>query len=265
MEPDSNKPSYRPSGSSNKSFFDSLDSKTAFIVGFIVSILVIGTIGFLILGGCMLKGSCTGTSTAKTDNTSAKVVAAPNDLAPNPAPIPSGEVPAVTEDDYVRGNPNAKVTMIEYSDFECPFCGRFTETVDEILDKYGNDIRFVYRHFPLSFHPEAEPAALAAECAGEQDKFWEFHDELFANQTSLGTKLYDQIADDLGINNSQFKDCVDSEKYASKIRTQAQEGGAAGVSGTPGSFIIDADGNATPIKGALPFSSVQPLIEAALN
>ena len=264
MESHSNKPTYRPNNSDSKSFFDSMDSKTAFIVGFVASILVIGTIGFFILGGCMLKGSCTGTSTASADSAPTQVAVAPDDLAPNPAPIPTGAVPDVTDDDYVRGNPNAKVTMIEYSDFECPFCSRFAETTDEILDEYGDDIRFVYRHFPLSFHPEAEPAALAAECAGEQGKFWEFHDELFANQTSLGTKLYDEIADDLGINNSQFKDCIDTEKYAAKIRTQAQEGGAAGVSGTPGSFIIDADGNIEAVKGALPFSAVQPLIEAAL-
>jgi protein-disulfide isomerase len=181
------------------------------------------------------------------------------------AAAPSGTIPAVDEEDHVRGNPNADVTFIEYSDFECPFCSRFVDTVDQVMAQYGDDIRFVYRHFPLTNHPEAEPAANAAECAGEQGKFWEYHDALFAQQDQLGDALYSSIASDLGINNKQFKDCVSSGKYLSYIRQDEQEGASAGVTGTPGSFVIDADGNATPIQGALPFASVQPIIEAALG
>lgn len=250
------------SPSPKKGLLDNINSKSAFGLGIVASILILGTVGFIILSIYMLSGGSDGSSTKTSrgavvvDNTAPPTGAAPSAAAP-------GVVPAVTDADHVRGNPDGKVTFIEYSDFECPFCTRFTDTVDQILAEY-DDIRFVYRHFPLSFHPEAEPAANAAECAGEQGKFWEYHDELFANSSNLGSSLYDSIADDLRINNNQFQDCLETGKYLSHIRTDSQEGAAAGVSGTPGSFIIDEDGNAVPIKGALPYSSVKPLIDAAL-
>jgi len=264
MESETKKSPYNPNGSNDQSFFDNLNSKTAFFLGLIASVLVISTIGFIILASCMLGGSCTGLSTNKTDAPD-QIAAALDDLAPNPAQIPSGEIPEITNEDHVRGNLKSKVTFVEYSDFECPFCSRFSKTVDEVYEEYGDKVRFVYRHFPLSFHPQSRSAALASECAGEQGKFWEYHNKLFENQKKLGEKVYNEIADDLGINNNKFKDCIKTEKYASKISSQAQGGGAAGVSGTPGSFIIDANGEKTPIKGALPFDSVQPLIEAALK
>jgi len=93
---------------------------------------------------------------------------------------PAADLPAITSDDHVKGPENAKVTLVEYSDFECPYCLNHKATVDQVVENYGDDVRVVFRHFPLSFHPEAEKAAEASECAAEQGKFWEMHDKIFA-------------------------------------------------------------------------------------
>jgi protein-disulfide isomerase len=244
----------------SKSLFDHIPSKTSFLLGAAAAVFGLGTLGFVLLGSCMVSGSC-------PDFGGAKAAAAPSAAAPTPSavlPEPTGDVPAVTDQDWIRGDKDAKITLIEYSDFECPFCSRFVPTVEQVLAAYPDDVRLVYRHFPLSFHPEAEPAAEAAECAGEQGKFWEYHDGLFDNQTSLSAAYYPQLAATLGLNASKFKDCLASDRHLAKIRQQAQTGAAAGVNGTPGSFVVDPDGNATPIKGALPFESVKAVIDAVL-
>jgi protein-disulfide isomerase len=242
------------------SFLETVSPKHAFIGGFVTAILALGTIGFILLGNFVLNG-------ADLTGLAAKAGTTPTAVAPTgaaPAPVPSGAVPVVTEDDYIRGDANAKITLIEYSDFECPFCSRFTPTVDQVLKDYAGKVRLVYRHFPLSFHPSAESAANASECAGEQGKFYEFHDLLFADQANLNVTSYKQYATQLGLNASQFNDCVDTNKYAQKVRDQASAGAAAGVTGTPGSFVVDENGTAIPIKGALPFESVKQIIDSIL-
>lgn len=244
-----------------KTLFEVLPSKSAFWLGFLAAVLTIGTVGFILLGTCMLNGSCSGLG-----GKNYKVAAADNDNNPNVPPTETAEaIPVVTSDDHVRGPDDAEITIIEYSDFECPFCGRFHPTMLQVMDAYAGKVRWVLRHFPLSFHPQAEPAALAAECAGEQGKFWEFADDMFVNQESLGTTYYSSLATKFGLNKSQFDSCVSSGKYLDKIRAQSQSGGAAGVTGTPGSFIIDQDGNAIPIQGALPYESVASAIDELLN
>ncbi|MBI4256545.1 DsbA family protein [Candidatus Uhrbacteria bacterium] len=250
--------------SQTKSFFDALPSKQAFWLGFVTAILALGTLGFILLGSCVLGGDCSVEAFRIADNedsgTTAQVAIAEADV---PAPTATG-VPAVTEADHIRGNVDAPITIIEYSDFQCPYCSRFHPTMLQVMEEYTDSVRWVYRHFPLSFHPEATPAALAAECASEQGKFWEYADALFENQSSLGSEYYATLAADLGLNTTQWQDCFNTEKYNDVIEAQAQSGGAAGVSGTPGSFVIDQDGNAIPIKGALPFSSVAAAIDSVL-
>lgn len=250
--------------SQTKSFFDALPSKQAFWLGFVTAILALGTLGFILLGSCVLGGDCSveGLAIADTEDSGSggQVAAA---AAAVPAPTATG-VPAVTEDDHIRGNEDAPITIIEYSDFQCPYCSRFHPTMLQVMDEYTDSVRWVFRHFPLSFHAEATPAANAAECASEQGKFWEYADELFANQSSLGSEFYATLASDLGLNTTQWQDCFDTGKYNDVVEAQAQAGGAAGVSGTPGSFVIDTDGNAIPIKGALPFSSVAAAIDSVL-
>ena len=245
-------------------FFDALPSKTSFWVGFITAILVLGTLGFIILGNCMLKGSCS--FDGSTTNNDEIVVDNNNDLVvadDDTEPTPEA-VPIVNDDDHVRGDKNAPITVIEYSDFECPFCSRFHPTMQQVMTDYNGKVRWVLRHYPLSFHPEALPAANATECASEQNKFWEYADKLFENQESLGGDYYKQLATELGLNVSQWQTCFDNSKYSDKIEAQYQGGVSAGVTGTPGSFIIDQDGNAIPIKGALPYSSVSSAIDQLL-
>lgn len=245
-----------------KSFFDALASRQAFWLGFVTAILALGTLGFIFLGSCVLGGDCSVEGLALGSDSDAAALAAAQDEQV-PAPTATG-VPAVTEDDHIRGNANAAITIIEYSDFQCPYCNRFHPTMQQVMEEYTDSVRWVFRHFPLSFHPEAMPAALASECAAEQGKFWEYADELFANQSSLGEEFYVTLASDLGLNTSQWQDCYDTSKYQDDIEAEATAGGAAGVSGTPGSFVIDSDGNAIPIKGALPFSSVAAAIDSVL-
>lgn len=248
-----------------KSFFDALPSKQAFWLGFVTAILALGTLGFILLGSCVLGGDCSvkglaGAANAQ-DSGSAELAAAAAEAIPTPT---ATGVPAVTETDHIRGNKDAAITIIEYSDFQCPYCSRFHPTMLQVMDEYTDSVRWVFRHFPLSFHQEAIPAANAAECASEQGKFWEYADALFENQSSLGSEYYATLASNLGLNTTQWQDCFDTEKYKDVIEAQAQAGGAAGVSGTPGSFVIDQDGNAIPIKGALPFSSVAAAIDSVL-
>jgi protein-disulfide isomerase len=249
-----------------KSFFDALHPKQSFWLGFITAILALGTLGFILLGSCILGGDCSVDGFALADSTDTELLAVAdgtNDAEAVPTPTATG-VPAVTEADHIRGNVDAPITIIEYSDFECPYCERFHPTMQQVMEDYTDEVRWVFRHFPLSFHPNAIGAAMAAECAGEQDKFWEMGDALFENRTTLGEDLYLSLASDLGLNTSAFTDCYESDKYLDDIEAEAQAGAAAGVTGTPGSFVIDADGNAIPIKGALPYSSVAAAIDSVL-
>ncbi|MBU1705606.1 DsbA family protein, partial [Patescibacteria group bacterium] len=255
-------PSYTPHPVPTKpkpSFLETMPPKTAFIGGFIAAILVLGTIGFIILGSCLLKGGCALPGQAADNN---PIVV--NDPADTVDTQPAG-IPIVTEDDYILGDPNAPITVIEYSDIECPFCERFHPNAQQTVNEYPGQVRWVFRHFPLSFHPQAEPAANAAECAGEQGKFYEFISIMFGDQESLGMDFFKQTATKLGLKMTQFNDCLESEKYIAKIRTQAQGGAAAGVEGTPGSFVIGADGGAVPIRGALPYESVKQIIDSLLG
>lgn len=183
-------------------------------------------------------------------------------------PVVQGKLADVTDADHVRGDlSKAKVVMIEYSDFQCPFCANHHPTLVDLYDDYGTDVAWVYRHFPLSFHPEATPAALASECANEQGKFWEYADELFANQESLSTAYYSQLAKKLGLKTSQFDECFTSKKYLDRVNADMASGRAAGVSGTPATFIngamvASADGRSV---GAAPKSVFANLIDTALG
>jgi|SRR3989338_9773039 len=185
-----------------------------------------------------------------------------------PAPAGLGNAPSAatgvsTEGSYFKGKENAPVTIIEFSDFQCPFCGRFfQQTLPDIERTYvaTGKVKFVYKDFPLdSIHPHATPAALAARCAGEQGKFWEFHDLIFNNQQSLGESSYNQWASQLGLDAAKFSECSSSRKYLSAVRQDLVEGQRAGVQGTP-AFLI----NGQLLSGAQPFAAFQQAVESAL-
>ncbi len=168
---------------------------------------------------------------------------------------------AVTDTDHVRGDlDKAKVVLVEYSDYQCPFCQRHHPTMQALVEKYGDDVAWVYRHFPLtSIHPQAYPAALASECANEQGKFWEFTDDLYENQDNLGDDYYAEVAGTLGMNVSKFTECYESEKYKSVVDGDMATARAAGVSGTPATFV-----NGQAISGAVDQATFEQLIDAAL-
>lgn len=174
---------------------------------------------------------------------------------------PSGTLSPVTGDEHIRGGDlaDAKVVLVEYSDFECPFCERHHPSMLQALDDFGDDVAWVYRHFPLSFHPEARPSALASECAAEQGEFWEYGDTLFENQAQLGDDYYVELAGDLGLNVSQFTDCYESEKYADAVDEDYSSGVSAGVSGTPATFV-----NGQMVSGAVPYETLKGIIEAEI-
>ena len=165
--------------------------------------------------------------------------------------------PFVTADDHLRGNPDAPITVIEYSDFQCPFCRQFHQTMQQALTAYGDQVRWTYRHFPLDqLHPHARPAAEASECVAEQkgsEGFWQFADALFKNQERLGSALYREVGEQIGLDIAQFDSCVSERKYQDKVEAQMQEGIRFGITGTPGNFI-----NSTLVPGALPFDENSP-------
>lgn len=153
------------------------------------------------------------------------------------------------------GPENAEVTIVEYSEFQCPYCARVVPTVNQIKEKYGDRVKVVFKDFPLDFHQYAQKAAEAAQCAHEQGRFWEYHDMLFANQGSLDIASLKQYASGLGLNTEQFNSCLDSGKYAAEVQQDLSDGRAAGVSGTPTFFI-----NGEKLVGAQPFSAFESLI-----
>jgi protein-disulfide isomerase len=161
------------------------------------------------------------------------------------------------------GPANAKVTIVEFSDFQCPFCEMFySDTYQLIRKQYGDKVRFVYRQFPISsLHPYALGAALASECALEQGKFWEYHDALFSNQSNLTKEALLKYADQAKVpDTKQFASCLDSQKYLSKIQADLQEGAGYSVQGTPTFFI-----NGNILVGAQPFANFAAAIDSELR
>ncbi len=181
---------------------------------------------------------------------------------PSKPQAPTGTVEVSADDDASKGSDNAPVVMIEFSDFECPFCTRFwRDTLPQIEKEYidTGKVKFVYRDYPLGFHQNAQKAAEAAECADDQGKFWEYHDKLFETGALSVTSLKQHVVD-LGLDTEKFDDCLDSGKYTSEVQKDFQDGQAAGVTGTPAFFI-----NGQKITGAQPFSAFKQVIDTELS
>ncbi|NQV12113.1 thioredoxin domain-containing protein [Candidatus Uhrbacteria bacterium] len=238
-----------------KGFFDG-PPKTMFVFGLACGIAVVAVFGFM-LGGVNLdaSNSLAGGSDGAIAPAAAAVV---NAGTPPPA---GGPLPAITDDDHVRGNlSKAKVVLVEYSDFECPFCSRHHPTMEAIVEKYGDDVAWVLRHFPLTnIHQNAIPAAVASECANEQGKFWEMADSLIDNYQSLSPSMYEKLAGDLRLDIGDFKECLDSGKYDSHISDEQAGGASAGVTGTPATFV-----NGSLVSGAVPLVQFEGIIDGIL-
>ena len=157
---------------------------------------------------------------------------------PSPNGQAVGNTAGIEDDDPFKGGVNAPVTIVQFSDFQCPACAAAAPTVKRIAEAYGDKVKIVYRDFPLiNTHPFAQKAAEAAECADEQGKFWEMHDVLFQNQQSLGVPALKQYAVELDLNQEQFNSCLDSSKYAAEVASDESAGISLGVRGTPTFFI----------------------------
>lgn len=255
-----------------KKALESLNSKTSFWLGFIVSILILGTVGFIIMLVLFLKGNVNVALGAK-DNTKGQIAAAADNqaAAKDEYTEPAGTVAPITDRDHSRGPANAQITLIEYSDFECPFCKKFHSTMKEVFAAYPGKIKWVYRHYPLSFHANAGKEAEATECAyelGGHDKFWQYADKVYERTTSNGTgfALADlpKLAVELGLNKSAFENCLNSNKYASYVAKSLQDGQTAGVQGTPGTIILSSKAAPLLVKGALPLEMMKDLVDKAL-
>ena len=201
----------------------------------------------------------------------------PQNVGQQVAGQPTGNLEAinkVTSKDHIRGNPNADITIVEYSDTECPFCKQFHQTMKQIIAEYGDSgkVAWVYRNFPLDqLHPKARKEAEALECAGElggNDKFWEYTDRLY-EVTPSNNKLEEselpKIAQYVGLDVQKFNSCLSSGKYAQHVEDDVKNATETGGNGTPWSIVITKDGKKYPLSGAQPYSSVKQMIEGILN
>jgi protein-disulfide isomerase len=153
----------------------------------------------------------------------------------------------------------APVTIIEFSDYECPFCKRGEDSITKVMQTYGDKVRLVFRDFPLPMHPNARPAAEAAHCANEQGKFWDYHAKLFANQNALGEDKLKQYAKDVGLDSAKFDECLAKKPGKAANDKDIADGGEVGVTGTPAFFI-----NGRMLSGAQPFEKFKEIIDDEL-
>ena len=165
-----------------------------------------------------------------------------------------------TGDSPARGPADAPIELIEFSDFECPFCLRADPTVRQVLSTYGDRVRLVYLHYPLPNHPNARPAAEASACAADQGKFWAYHDRLFTRQAKLGAADLKQHAVEIGLDAAKFNACVDSRATKGRVDADMRLAEEAGVNGTPAFFI-----NGRPLSGAQPFDAFKRIIDEELE
>jgi len=210
--------------------------------------------GLLIAGAVFFTGNSNGT--VANDNN-----------APHMGGQPSGEFRMPNEDDHIRGSLDAPVKIVEFSDFECPFCGRLHPTLAQITEE-NDDVAWVYRHFPLNSHTNAFSAAVASECVarvGGNDAFWNFADSAFANQRQLGNGFYEAFIQDAGLDANAFASCLNDKKVASEVQQDLDEVIAVGGRGTPHVVVVTASGQLIPFSGALPYEQVMSVIDRARN
>ncbi len=186
-------------------------------------------------------------------------------VAADPQQLPTANVPAPKANEHIIGSATAPIVLIEYSDFQCPYCQMIYPTLKKIVSESNGQIAWVMRNYPLvSIHPQAKPAALAAECVAEQlgnDGFWKYADTIFANQNKLSPAYYAEVAKGLGVNEATFTSCVTSEKYAAKLDSESAEAEGSGGNGTP--FTVVAGKNIqAPVSGALPYAQIMSVINA---
>jgi protein-disulfide isomerase len=175
-------------------------------------------------------------------------------------PDPNRRYTINTKGSPAMGPEDAPVTLVEFSDFQCPFCSRVTPTMDQIKKEYGEQVRIVFKHLPLRIHNKAPAAHAAAEAAHKQGKFWEMHDLIFANQREMAPEKYEEWAAEIGLDVEQFKTDAASNDVKKRVDGDAQEASTLGVTGTPGFFV-----NGRFLSGARPFDSFKTMIDEELK
>jgi protein-disulfide isomerase len=242
--------------------FDGASPKLTFVFGVIAGVAVAAIVGFAVV----LPRAY---SSSKTSNTAA--AAATN--TPGTTTPTFSDVKKVTNDDLIRGDKNAKLTLIEYSDLECPYCQTFHPTMKQLLEEYKGKIRWVYRNFPLSFHANAQIEAEAALCVGKlggDDKHWDFIDKIYERTTANGTGFaktaLGPLAKEVGVDQTKFQKCLDSGEMTQAVKDQETDGGKGGVTGTPTTLLVDENGKTLDgIPGAYPLDQAKTYIDKALT
>lgn len=228
----------------------------------------------IVLAGAMVAGAV---MYSRNANPNAQSAAVRDAVGQEGAGVPpaADNIRPVNASDHVRGNPEAPVKVVEFSDLECPFCKRFHETMQTVMADYGKDgrVAWVYRHFPLTtIHPKALKEAEASECAatlGDDGKFWAYIDrllEITPSNNGLDLTQLPQIAQDVGLDPKRFEACLtnSAETYAKRLEADYQDAVASGGAGTPYSIVIAPNGKKFIISGAQPYEAVKQIIEAAL-
>ncbi len=222
-----------------------------------------------------ISGIRGGTAPPQGSGNAGNVAAAPQ---PNPQPAQqTTEIKGLLQGAAaVQGKQDAPIVIIEYSDYQCPFCRKWFNDSKAQLDKEyieTGKVLFVYKDFPLNFHPMAPVYSEAARCAGDQQKYWEMHDKIFTEQAKFGQGTISNLTkedvkkwgQDLGLNSSQFNTCLDTGKYTSAVQANFNEGSSIGVTGTPSFVIGKADGTGQLIVGAQPYSVLKSAIDGLLK
>ncbi|MBU0732292.1 thioredoxin domain-containing protein [Patescibacteria group bacterium] len=240
--------------SEKKQLFEGSNPRLVFVLGIVVGVGVFSLLSLAIL--VAMSGKDDGKEAEANSNTNAAAV--------NKAPAEAGlsaDAITITEADYIYGNPDASVTFVEFSDFQCPFCSKFHPTMKTFAEANQDNIRWIFKHFPLKSHPQAQPAAVAVECAGAQGKFFEYNAGLFENQSSLSEEFYTQLAGDLGLNTVEFDICLSAGEHDNKISADYNMALEAGVTGTPNTIVFNKDGEVQMISGAVDEAYLQSVLD----
>lgn len=225
----------------------------------------------IVVAGLLIAGAIVFSNKSQTAKT-------PSENTPQ-VEATKADIKKVSSDDFILGNPNAKIVVVEYSDLQCPYCQTFHKTMEKIMSDYGKDgkVAWVYRNYWAIrkmqngeiFHPLGGKSAEAGECIAElggKEKFWDFAGNIFADINTQQDKLtkLPELAKSAGVDVDAFNKCLASGKYTSKIQSMYEEGNKAGVSGTPSSFLVTKDGT-YPVEGAVPYEEFKKIIDSILS
>jgi protein-disulfide isomerase len=226
----------------------------------VISAVIIG--GSIVAGSFLVRNAVdrTGDEVNGIRTTIARAAKGPREAEAREGIDRNRRYPVNTKGAPVRGDPEAKLAVVEFSDFQCPFCSRSVKTLDQIAQTYGDKVRIVFKHLPLEMHTKARPAHAAAEAAFRQDKFWEMHNKIFAHQDEMSPEKYREYARELGLDLARFDRDVADPELVKRIDADAAEAASLGVTGTPAFFV-----NGRYVPGAVPFEEIQQLLDEDLG